>query len=82
MNKSDIVVSIYLSRSDKKLTAEYVEKLLKSELAKSDMDLKDWDQLVNSSIGNAIIKNITSTRGELSMELLVKDIDLILKRIS
>jgi hypothetical protein len=82
MNKSDIVVSIFLARSEKKTTAQQVKKLLQSELGKFQKDIEDWDQEVNTPIANAIIKNIGSTRGELSMELLITDIDLILKRIS
>lgn len=82
MKKSDVVVSIYLARSDKKLTAQQVKNLLQSELEKSNKKLEDWDQMVNTSIANAIVKNIGSTRGELSIEFLIRDIDLILKRIS
>lgn len=82
MKKSDIVVSIYLARSDEKPTAQQVKNLLQSELEKSNKKLEDWDQMVNTSIANAIVRNIGSTRGELSIEFLVRDIDLILKRIS
>ena len=82
MTKSDIVVSIFLTRVNPALNTQEAKTLLQSELEKSSKYLINWDEDVNTSIATAIISNLKSSKTEVSMEMLIEDVDLILKRIT
>ncbi len=81
MKKSEIVVAVF-SKSHPSKSEKQVLKELTSLLTDQSLDLDRWDVSVPDPIANAMIKNIGSARGELLMEYVIRDIDIILKRIS
>ncbi len=81
MKKSDIVIAVLLTRSEKG-SEKQIRKDLSQGLINMSLELEQWDQDVDIPIANAIIKNISTTRGNLSMEYIIRDIDIILNRIS
>ena len=82
MKKSEIVVAVFLksfpAKSKKQILGE-----LTTFLADQSIGLDQWDATVPDPVANAMIKNIASTRGQaIKMEYVVRDIDIILNRIS
>ena len=82
MKKSDIVVTVIIRRSERPLIEKQVLRDLSSVLEDLSINRDKWDHDVEPIIAEGIIKHMGSVRGELSLEDLVMDIDLILKRIS
>ena len=82
MKKSDVVVQVMRIRSGNKVTEQQVRNELSVFLAERALKVDEWDQTIEASIGNAMVKNLTSVRSDLSLDKVVRDIDLIMKRIS
>jgi hypothetical protein len=82
MRKSDIVVAVVIHRSAKPPAEKQILKDLSEVVKHLSLDTETWDHDVETVIGNGIIKHIGSVTGELTLQDLVLDIDLILKRIS
>lgn len=83
MKKSDIVISIYFIRSDKKKTEREILKHLSLCLRTTlNLKLKEWDQSVDPAIGTKIITTVGSTKSDLSMEHIIRDIDILFQRLT
>lgn len=81
MKKSDIVIAVF-TKSQPGKTGKQVLRDLTALLTDQSLDIDQWDITVPDPIANSMIRNIGSARGELVMEYVVRDIDIILKRIS
>lgn len=81
MKKSEIVVAVF-TKSHPSKTEKQVLRELTAHLADQSLDIDQWDITVPDSIARSMIRNIGSARGELVMEYVVRDIDIILRRIS
>ncbi|HEX8040774.1 MAG TPA: hypothetical protein VF490_16565 [Chryseosolibacter sp.] len=81
MKKSEIVVAVF-TKSHPTKTEKQVLRDLTALLSDQSVDMDQWDVTVPDPIAKSMIRNIGSARGELVMEYVVRDIDIILKRIS
>lgn len=82
MRKSEIVIAVVIRRSSKPPSEKQIRKDLAKVLNHLSLDINTWDDDVDTVIGNGIVKHVGSVMGELTLEDLVTDIDMILKRIS
>jgi hypothetical protein len=82
MKKTDIVIAVVALRSKRPPTHQQIRKdiavVLKHLAIKPDL----WDLEVEEVIAEGLIKHVGSVKGELSLQDLILDIDMILKRIS
>lgn len=82
MKKSDIVISVVKARSQGEKSDNEIVRDLSRVLERRSLKVETWDQPVNTPIGNSIIMRAISLRGEVHLDYLVRDIDMILNRIT
>ena len=82
MKKSDIVIAILAMRSGQAPANHKILRDLSLALKYCSQDLERWDERLDPDLAVGIIKHVSAVRGELTMAILVRDIDLLLKRIA
>ena len=82
MQKSDIIFTVVL-RAQKIRTLDEVRKELSSVVMDTySRQLVQWDQDVDPPIANAIVQHMSLHAARASLKDLVRDVDMILHRIS
>jgi hypothetical protein len=82
MRKSEIVFAIIAVRTDTPPPANQILKSLSSALKCHSLLLDNWDGDVAPELAQVIIRHVSSVRGELTMQGVIGDIDIILKRMT
>ena len=80
MRKSDIVIAIIALRTGVAPSQKQILKDLSLELKYRSWSLEIWDQHVDPNLTPRIIKHVGSAKGELTMQALVGDIDIMVGR--
>jgi hypothetical protein len=80
VKKSDIFIAIVLLRAEKQRSERAILKDLSEVLEHLSMELKQWDGNVDPLLGTQIITKIGSTKSDLSLDQIVRDIDILSKR--
>ena len=81
MRKSEIVIAIMARRKEIPPAENKIIKSLSSALKYFSTDLTKWDGDVEETLSQGIIRHVSSVRGDLSMQGVVRDIDIIIKRM-
>lgn len=82
MKKSDIFSAVVLLRSDKPQKEREILKQLSSTLQHLSTDLDKWDERIDPALGAQITTKIGSTKQDLSLEQIIRDIDIMMNRAS
>ena len=82
MRKSQIVIAILALRKEIPPTQDKILKSLSSALKYHSLALDNWDGDVEPTLAQGIIRHVSSVRGELTMQGLIRDIDIMLKRMA
>lgn len=80
MQKSHIFSTVVLSKGDKPEPAWKVVRNLAATLKRMCEDINQWDQEVDPDVATNIIRQIGSTKRDMTMEQIIRDIDMMLKR--
>ena len=80
MKKSEIVGTVMSLRTGVATNDKKIIKSLASVLKYRSMRLQQWDEEVEANLAQGIIRHITAGRGELTLQALVGDIDILLRR--
>lgn len=82
MQKSDIIFTVVL-RADKMRTLDQVRKELNVVLSETySRELGQWDKSIDPPIANAIIHHMSLHARRACLKDIVRDVDMILHRIS
>lgn len=82
MKKSDIVIAVVVLRSTVPPKNQQIRKDISKVLKDLSISPETWDHEVEDVIATGLIKHVGSVKNELSLEDLILDIDMILKRIA
>jgi hypothetical protein len=79
MKKSEIILGIFAKLHPSKPEKQVLYELT-TALADESADLNEWNETIPHGIAHAIVKNIGSARRKLTMEDVLRDIDIIVRR--
>lgn len=81
MKKSQIIVAIIPRILPFRITEKDIVRELSDHLADFSLTIEQWDQEVEEPLAKAIIKNISSTKTDVPLRLIIRELDTILQRI-
>jgi hypothetical protein len=82
MRKIEIVFAIMAVRTATPPPENQILKSLSSALKAHSVVLHHWDADVELKLAQGIIRHVSSVRGNLTMQGLIRDIDIMLKRMA
>jgi hypothetical protein len=81
MKKSQIVVAVVQKKSVIPVTEKEILKGLSEHLSNYSLNIEKWNEDVEERLAKAVIKNIGSMKADVPMRFMIREVDIILRRV-